>query len=279
MSRRREARRVPVDAKRPYPAAVLMYHDVVDSADSVPASHRPYVVTADIFRDQLRLMHDAGYPGVSLAAHLAPDAAPQPPTCVITFDDGHESNLTHALPQLLAQRFTATFFITVGWLGKRPYLSWSQLRELVDAGMEVGSHSMTHRPPAGLTVDQLRSEMRDSKRLLEDRLGIEILTASSPTGFYNPAIIDAAREAGYRGLCFGRVALWDGPAAPFPIPRLAVKRDSGLELVRRMICRDRRMIAALRRRQSMRDGLKRWLGVDRYLRFRRFVLRLDNRLR
>jgi len=262
---------------RPAVIPVLMYHDLGDLPVTGTPSHRPYVVPVSAFRTQLKIARDCGIGVRTLDAALdatgpAGDAAEQ--TCVITFDDGDQSNFTCALPALLDAGFRATFFVTAGWVGRAPFMSWDQLRGLADAGMEVGSHSLTHRPPATLTRAELFTEMADSKKLLEDRLGREIRSASSPTGFFNPAIVPAVMEAGYRALCIGRIAFWTRGDDRFTIPRIPVKRATGHEDFRRTILGDRSLVRRLRGEQMVRDGFKGLLGVGGYLRLRRVLLRI-----
>ena len=259
---------------RSFPIPVLMYHDLSGPGEEGPRDHGPYVLAEGRFEDQLSTIAAAGFRGVRLDALLA--AAPAPPSpgrpCVLTFDDGHESNCTRALPRLLRAGFQATFFVTAGWMGRSPYLSWEQLRTLAEAGMEIGSHSMTHRPPAGLSPAELRAEMEDSRRLLEDRIGRAVVSASSPTGFFNPRLGPIVRDLGYRALCVGRIGLWSDPADAYRIPRLAVKRRTGLDELGRMVRGDGWLIARLRGEQAARNGLKSMLGADRYLRVRRWLL-------
>ncbi len=255
----------------------MMYHDLSDRIDRVPEDHRPYVLSAEAFRDQLKILAEAGLTGTRLDSLLLPEstAPAEGRLCVLTFDDGHESNCTLALPLLLEAGFRATFFVTAGWIGKAPYMSWEQLRALAAAGMEIGSHSMTHRPPATLTTAELRAEMADSRKLLEDRLGRTVVSASSPTGFFNPGMIPVVRDIGYRALCIGRIALWGDPRDHFRIPRLPVKQWTGPEEFRRMVLGDRWLVARLRGGQMARNGLKTALGVDGYGRLRRWLLGLS----
>jgi peptidoglycan/xylan/chitin deacetylase (PgdA/CDA1 family) len=263
-------------SRRRSPVPVLMYHDIVETSGAAPEAYRRYMVTVTRFEEQLRTLADLGIPGTRLDDHLGgQDAAHGAArTCVITFDDGHESNYTRALPLLRQYGFKATFFLTVGWVGTASYLTWGQVKELAAAGMEIGSHSMTHRAPAKLSLTELRSEMQDSKKILEDRLGLPVVTASSPTGFYNPAMIPVAREAGYRALCFGRIGLWKDPSLFFAVPRVPIKFGMSAARLRRIALGDPLTIALLRGQQIVRDGLKTTLGINRYLRFRRTMLRL-----
>jgi peptidoglycan/xylan/chitin deacetylase (PgdA/CDA1 family) len=260
----------------PFPLAVLMYHEVSNSLEGVPAGHRPYVIPIAAFQAQLQAMAAAGVAGTRLDTHLTAAPGATPPGarhCVITFDDGHESNYSTALPRLEAHGFHATFFITTGWVGRRPYMTWPELRALSAAGMEIGSHSVTHRAPASLSRTELENELRDSKKAIEDGLGTPVLTASSPTGFTNADMIPVARDAGYRALCFGHIGLWAGASEAFGIPRIPVKLGTSVEAVRRLALGDPALIRSLRRSQVVRDGLKRALGVERYLALRRWLMR------
>ncbi|MFQ5890748.1 MAG: polysaccharide deacetylase family protein [Gemmatimonadota bacterium] len=254
---------------------VLMYHDITDDAGAVPQTHRGYTLATACFLEQLHALADLSIRGLKLEDVLPRHEmtkAIEHPACVLTFDDGHESNYTTAMRSLQDAGFRATFFITVGWVGSSPYMTWEQIRTLAGQGMEIGSHSMTHRPPATLKLAELRAEMRDSKKALEDRLGRPVLSASSPTGFFNPSLPSVCREVGYRALCLSRIGLWRECDDPYAVPRIPVKRGMSLADFRRLVLGDPHLLSGLRRRQVLRDALKRYLGVDRYLRLRRCLL-------
>lgn len=260
----------------PFPLAVLMYHDIADSLGGVPASHRPYVIPTPSFEAHLRALAEAGVRGTRLDVHLSPGASGAPAAgrcCVITFDDGHRSNYSKAMPRLQTRGFRATFFVTTGWIGRPPYMSWAEIRALAAAGMEIGSHSVSHRPPSALSRAELEAELRDSKQALEDGLGAPVLTASSPTGFFNAAMIPLALEAGYRALCVGRIGLWTEPSEAFGIPRILVKLTTPAQDVLELALGDPVLVRRLRRRQALLDGLKRTLGVERYVALRQWLLR------
>jgi peptidoglycan/xylan/chitin deacetylase (PgdA/CDA1 family) len=264
--------------KGPFPLPVLMYHDLTEQPGPVFGEHGPYVLPATSFRQQLRTLADLGFIGTRLDALLDPASRPaRGRCCVLTFDDGHESNCALALPLLLEAGFSATFYVTAGWIGRPPYMSWEQLKEVAAAGMEIGSHSLTHRPPASLTPAELRTEMADSRKLLEDRLGRAVLSASSPTGFFNPRMPLIVREIGYRALCIGRIALWRDLDDPYCIPRIPVKQATGPGDFRRMILGDAWLIGRMRGSQMTRNGLKKALGVTRYQRVREWLLGLAAR--
>lgn len=97
------------------------------------------------------------------------------------------------------------------WLGKefngeRVYpecehtlMSWDEIGEARrDALVEVGSHGLNHDPLTGCDDDQIENELRGSRRLLRDRLGIEADAVAYPNGDFSEAVVEAAGRAGYR---------------------------------------------------------------------------------
>jgi peptidoglycan/xylan/chitin deacetylase (PgdA/CDA1 family) len=81
-------------------------------------------------------------------------------------------------------------------------MNWDEVKALSDAGIEIGSHTVSH-PVLPRVTDpaQLESEMVDSKAELEARLGKPVLSFAYPTGgpgAYSKPVIECAERAGYR---------------------------------------------------------------------------------
>lgn len=160
----------------------LAYHEITEH-DSVYL----YGVSASQFNEHLRRLATVGRSGSSTAR--------------ITFDDGHISQYERAFPVLQDLSMRATFFVTAGWIDKRPeYMSWKQLGALSRAGHEVQSHGWSHAHLTLCSDDELREELRRSKGTLEDRLGIEVTAISAPGGRWNQRVLRACEEAGYKQL-------------------------------------------------------------------------------
>ena len=170
---------------------------------------------------------------------------PAKPTVSVTFDDGYDDNFIHALPVLMQYGIKASFYVTTGFVDRDPTvvdrmrrlrempvsaLSWEQLGEIYQAGMEVGSHSITHVNLAELEPGALRAELRDSKRVLEDHLGEEIDSVAYPFGIPGRHVtartIAEALDAGYRtgtSILYRDVRRHDHA---LNIPRIAVKNNT-----------------------------------------------------
>ena len=79
-------------------------------------------------------------------------------------------------------------------------MTWDQLREAVDAGIEVGNHTMTHPFLPGLGESELKDEIDGARTLLEHRLGCSIRTFAYPNGMapdHSPEVESAVQAAGH----------------------------------------------------------------------------------
>lgn len=115
----------------------------------------------------------------------------------ITFDDGNQSDLEHALPALSRRSLTATFFVVAGRLGEPEFLDGDDVRELRDAGMTIGCHGMHHRPWRTLDDAELERELVDARGMLQEVVGGPVTQAACPFGSYNRRVLRALRRSGY----------------------------------------------------------------------------------
>ncbi len=114
-----------------------------------------------------------------------------------SWDDGDCCDLK--LAELLGSRgLPGTFYVTTGALGKASTMSPAQLRELADAGFEIGGHTVTHPILTDLTGAALTREIADCKLALEQILGREVPSFAYPKGRCNAETMRRVKEAGYR---------------------------------------------------------------------------------
>lgn len=116
----------------------------------------------------------------------------------ITFDDGNASDVVHALPALRRRGLTATFFVVAGRLGAPGFIDEGDVRALAAEGMAIGCHGMHHRPWRRLDEPQLREELVDARRLLEEIVEHPVTEAACPFGSYDRRVLRALRRCGYR---------------------------------------------------------------------------------
>ena len=135
-----------------------------------------------------------GYTPISLYqlddALLTGTPLPDKPV-VLTFDDGYIDHYAHRFPVLRQYGFTATFFIITGTADAHDpeHLSWEQIREMSDAGMDMESHTKTHPDLRGRGYDFLVYELLGSAESLEAYTGKVSHMFAYPVGHYDDAVL------------------------------------------------------------------------------------------
>jgi len=189
---------------------ILMYHHL--EPDGAPIT--PYAIPAGVFATHLEVLRSAGF--VTLSFHqlfevLEGKRKRPAKAAVLTFDDGYESFRTLALPALVAQGMTATVFVVAGAIGgvnhwdlpqgypRRALMDEVALKEIVAAGMEIGSHGWAHRDLTACTESELAEEFVRSRQEIRDCLGIQADFFAYPYGHYSRSYFPLLERAGYRG--------------------------------------------------------------------------------
>ncbi|MGH7359713.1 MAG: polysaccharide deacetylase family protein, partial [Candidatus Rokuibacteriota bacterium] len=117
-------------------------------------------------------------------------------------------------------------------------LGWPEARELAEAGITLGSHTMTHPSLAPLSRDELRWELEESRRRLESGLGRKVTLLAYPFGKaanFGAEVKDAVRAAGYRA-AYTTLHGSDGPGAdPFGLRRVKVEDEPAWRFAIRLL--------------------------------------------
>ncbi|GLW08785.1 glycosyl transferase [Microtetraspora sp. NBRC 13810] len=174
----------------------------------------------------------------------------------ITFDDGNASDVEIALPRLLERGLRAEFFVLAGLLGEPGRLDAGGVRELVRAGMNVGSHGWAHRDWRRLDPAQARQELDDSHRVLTGLTGRPVSRVAIPFGSYDRRVLGRLRRARV-----SRAYTSDGGRArpdSWLQPRTSLRHDLDLDWTRRVL--DDRPSLPLRARRIAARAVKRARG-------------------
>jgi peptidoglycan/xylan/chitin deacetylase (PgdA/CDA1 family) len=210
---KRALRREIARLNPPRPSAgvrVLLYHAVDDTGSADPLCLR---VSREGFLKQMHLLRSEGYGVVPLDTACDGEKNDGIPRVAITFDDGYRSQ-AWAVEVLRDLGFPATLFVVPRFLDGmcKPeqyweaweHLDWNEIAVLAGNGIDIGAHSATHVDLTGCAPKQLQHEIAGAKRLLETRLGHEILTFSYPHGRHNWRVRRDVERAGYRLACTSR---------------------------------------------------------------------------
>ncbi|MFA6028989.1 MAG: polysaccharide deacetylase family protein [Elusimicrobiota bacterium] len=224
---------------------VLMYHKIGDP----PAGSRlgKLWVGAEEFRWQMEWLKRRGYTTLlfSQMHDVLTGKAPSPEKpALVTFDDGYASNYEIAYPILRELGLKGNIFLVHDTLdhhnawhdpASEPWvrmMRWEHVREMLDTGvMDFGSHTMGHPNLPKIPLEEVRWQLRESKKRLEERLDRPFHFFAYPygAGAYVPEVRQAALEAGYLYDFSVRqgVSPWPWKAEMGPIPRLFIRGDRG----------------------------------------------------
>ncbi len=220
---------------------ILMYHAVCQPPDN---PNRIFTSPA-LFNTQMSYLKRRNLRGVSMRELRRAATMGNAKRLVgLTFDDGYEDFLQNAVPILERFGFSATVFVVAGMLGEEnnwefrhdppprmKLLDVEGVREVSARGMEVGSHSMTHRKLSGLEPELLEEEVSGSCQVLSEVLGEAVDGFCYPYGAIDSASVQAVRRAHYAYACAVVVRV---ERNDYDLPRITVAEDNLLKLAAKL---------------------------------------------
>ena len=206
---------------------VLEYHHIADEPGEDEASAIRYFVPPEDFREQLDYLKAEGYETITMldfskAAKGKGELPPKP--LIITFDDGYEDNYSTALPLLEERGMKAEVYMVTNFIGLKGYLTWEQLRDMQQRGIEIGCHTCDHLPLVGLSRAEQEAQVRLSKLLMEWNGIRTVFSFSYPNGRYNMEAAELLRESNYLTAVTGDAGLNTFQTDPMLLHRVNVPR-------------------------------------------------------
>lgn len=241
-------------------SVVLMYHAIFsDQADKarVDIEDQPYAVSLSDFIEQMELVATMNHGIISDKSETLPDV-------IVTFDDGHVSNVEHALPVLRRLKLRAYFFVTTDFIAKRSHFcDWDDLGVLLNSDMIVGSHGTSHRFFDDMTQVEMQQELSESKQVIEQQLGNNVHSISFPGGRYTSSVMSCARAQGYEqiyGSDFGQLSGSAALLGQKAIKRIPVRQSTSLSLFTKLVCEEPKLYAIEHIKTRGKQLVKRVLG-------------------
>ena len=210
---------------------VLCYHSV--SPDWAHALS----VTPAAFREQVTALARSGIPPVSGEALAGGERR----GLHVTFDDAYR-DILEVIPLLEQLGLPATVFAGTGFADDGRALAvpelaaeaaahpdllatmtWEQLRELAERGVEIGSHTVSHAHLTRLSDAELDRELGDSRARLQDELRRPARLLAYPYGEHDARVQAAVARAGYAAA----FAQWPGSSTRnhYALPRTSLYRS------------------------------------------------------
>lgn len=241
-----------------YSVFILCYHDFGEKPSK-------WSITPQRLEAHLQTLKDLGFSflTVSEAVDLMtgrwhgdlPERA-----VVITVDDGFCSAYTILFPLLKRYGAKATLFVYTDWIGKtRRALTWEQLREMAQSGLvEIASHTVTHTYPRrlkrALSHEQFRQRMLwefvQSKKELEERLGVNVNGLAYPGGQADGTIKELAKKAGYRWAMVINPEPMTANSDLYSLPRYGVNSETSVATLKAWVTKQPIQLAHYRKQNK-----------------------------
>jgi peptidoglycan/xylan/chitin deacetylase (PgdA/CDA1 family) len=171
---------------------ILMYHSVSNNLFGMSHPYYHIHTTPAVFSEQMRWLRNAGYRTVGLAEAWTGLASGTDLSkkVVLTFGDGYRDFYTEAMNVLTQCGFSATLFLATDRIRRHAvriegadYLTWKEVRILEQAGIRIGSHSVTNSDLRSSYPDQFEYELGHSKEVIEQNLGVAVDAFCYPFAF------------------------------------------------------------------------------------------------
>jgi peptidoglycan/xylan/chitin deacetylase (PgdA/CDA1 family) len=204
---------------------ILLYHRIGSGAGG---EGQRFDVGVDAFRWQMDLLAASGRRSFTISELLRRHAV-GPSTAAVTFDDGTADFYHRAWPILRKCDLAVTLYVTSGLVGKSylgaEMLTWQQLEELRDGGVEIAAHGHRHIPLDLISLDRAAIECINSKLVLEDRLQRAVTSFAYPYGYHTASLKQLLPKIGYASACAVKNRLSHAHDDPFALARVTVTSE------------------------------------------------------
>ncbi len=177
----------------------LMYHYVEINENKDDFKRDSLNTLPFIFEQQMLTLKNAGYKFIhpSEINDFLKDESDQK-YVVVSFDDGYRTFYSYTYPIIKKHGIKSVNYIIYNFIGRQNNMDAYMIEQLVKDGLvEIGSHTLNHPDITSISEEQLKSEIIESKNLLEKRFNTKVTSFCYPYGYYNEKTFPFVNEAGY----------------------------------------------------------------------------------
>jgi len=185
-------------------ALILMYHSIANNDVF-------FTVELEMFEKQMNYLKNNNYNVIKLSdlVDILEYSKEIPKkTVILTFDDGYQDNYNNAFPILKKYNFPASIFLITGLIGKEinnsqniplMALNWEQIKKMYQSGLiDFQPHTVSHQKFNEMKLDEIKKEIINSKKLIEEELNKKCEFFAYPRGWYNKEIINILERNGFK---------------------------------------------------------------------------------
>lgn len=180
---------------------IIMYHYVEYVKDINDTVRKRLDITPDLFEGQLKSLHQANYKTYfvkDIQKILDDSIIISSKPIVLTFDDGYEDFYSVVYPILKKYQMKATVYVIVDYIGRKGFLSETELTELAGSGLvEIGAHTLDHVYLKNSGYISALKQINESKTKLEKLLNIKVETFAYPYGAFDQQTLTVVKEASF----------------------------------------------------------------------------------
>ena len=229
---------------------VLLYHSISDVR-----ARDEFAVSPDGFKAHIAAVVQSGRVPLTigqLADGLRGTAALPERAVLITFDDGYTDTVM-ATSMLADAGLTSTVYIATGTVGVGDGITTAQIAALAaDETVQIGAHTVSHPRLDELTVGEVRRELLESKRVLEQMTGAPVDTFAYPHGAYDVRAREEVIAAGFTSAAAVKNALSHPRDDPWAIARWTVTRTTSVGRIVELLGDNAGPLAPTRQRMRTR---------------------------
>lgn len=186
-------------------------------------------INADAFEAHLKYLVENEYLVLSLSdalKELEQSPSQTKDIAVITIDDAYRSFYEVAWPLLQQYNMPATLYINTATISASDYMSWNEIKEVSESGIEIGNHSHSHDYFLNnYKTEHFLKDLNLSQSLFKEKLGRSPTTFAYPFGEWNEQMKTELKYMGFASAVAQNSGVVFRATDRFSLPRFPISND------------------------------------------------------